>query len=484
MRIKRAEGGGQRAEGKTHMPVPTPDTARLSSPKSGRKTPHTFAGLTLVEVLMSLMVTGIGILGVVSLLPLAFVRAVQATNLTNGTILRYNAEGLLTPDPRFLLRWQPNWPYQAGDIILVPALPGVQFSAATGTSGPYPLPTTSWNPTVGQTTTDGTVVWTAQANPPVRYVIDPIGWNALGTTLQGALGNNGAATPAPDPNAILRYSGEVTTPIAAALQASLPDSWVEQARGPVTNPQPNPPPANSGYGSIDLAGIDLRAVGFSTPTTLAAANPPYTISRVVLLDATGKFSETRIITGIYFNVATGISTVCWGGYVPPPAAPPPPPVYVPPLPPAAPCNDPLLGGFTPATARVETREGRYSWLLTVIPNTSTFVANIEVTVFFNRAPTSLDEQVYQEQTPNADGVTTPFHFAYTPGKKPFVKKGSFLFDCYYGRWYRVVNILNDTGSAFDIIVDQPRQQADMLLGTTFGAVFMRGVVDVFPILQQ
>jgi hypothetical protein len=47
-----------------------------------------------------------------------------------------------------------------------------------------------------------------------------------------------------------------------------------------------------------------------------------------------------------------------------------------------------------------------------------------------------------------------------------------------------VNILNDTGSAFDIIVDQPRQQADILLGSSFGAVFMRGVVDVFPINSQ
>ena len=56
------------------------------------QTPIGRSGLTLVEVLMSLMVTGIGILGVIALLPLAFVRAVQATNLTNGTILRFNAE--------------------------------------------------------------------------------------------------------------------------------------------------------------------------------------------------------------------------------------------------------------------------------------------------------------------------------------------------------------------------------------------------------
>ena len=60
---------------------------------------------------MSLMVTGIGILGVIALLPLAFVRAVQATNLTNGTILRYDTESMIDFNPRLLLRWQAQQAY-------------------------------------------------------------------------------------------------------------------------------------------------------------------------------------------------------------------------------------------------------------------------------------------------------------------------------------------------------------------------------------
>jgi type II secretory pathway pseudopilin PulG len=417
--------------------------------------------LTLVEVLMSMMVMGIGILGVVALFPLAFVRAVQATNLTNGTILRYNAESMVTVNQRLLLRWQPNQAYQVGDIVLVPTVPGVGFQCVTaGTSG---LVLPNWVATVPGTTTEnvGTTnapVWSTQnnltqtplGNPPPRYVIDPLGGYALGGTLQGSLGNNGAATPAPDPNAIARFSGEVPNAIAARMQAFLPDSWVEQARVPVLT-------GNFTTTSVTLSGVDLSAVGYSAPQQLSTAPAPYTISRVVLIDATGKVSQTRLIT----NIATPTTpTVSWS------------------------TNDPLPATFTPVVARIETQEARYTWLLTVIPSTTSVLANIEVTVFFNRAPTALDEQVYQEQTGNADGVMTPFHFAYTPGKKPFVKKGSFLFDCYFGRWYRVVNVLNDTGSAFDIIVDQPRQQADMLLGATFGAVFMRGVVDVFPITPQ
>ena len=76
------------------------------SPRSASSAP---AGLTLVEVLMSMLVTGIGILSVIVLFPLAFVRAVQATNLTNGTILRYNAESLFDADPTDLVYIYPFW---------------------------------------------------------------------------------------------------------------------------------------------------------------------------------------------------------------------------------------------------------------------------------------------------------------------------------------------------------------------------------------
>ena len=131
---------------------------------------------------MSLMVTGIGVLGVVALLPLAFVRAVQATNLTNGTILRYNAESLIDINPRLLLRWQPNTAYSnttpnyldsegvpgsLGDLIINPNFPNVGFQCTArpaGISGPV-QPT--WNTTVGQTTTDGSCVWTTVNIPRI-----------------------------------------------------------------------------------------------------------------------------------------------------------------------------------------------------------------------------------------------------------------------------------------------------------------------------
>jgi Tfp pilus assembly protein PilV len=422
------------------------------APANGR-----FAGLTLVEVLMSMMVAAIGILSVIVLLPLAFIRMVQATNLTNGTILRYNAECLSDFDQSFLLRWQPNQNYNVGDTIVLNQNPLVALNVTTaGFSGAL---APAWNTTAGATTTDNTVVWTAAgANQytslmapagqqyPACFVVDPLGWNTLGAPLQANIGNNGAG--AVDANSLPRFNGELSTPGTAVLGAALPDSWIEQARGPVTAYTAN---------SVTISGPDLSSVGYSTPNTPAAAFPTPVMSRVVMLDITGKASETRIITGI----AAGV--VSWAA------------------------TDGLGPSFIPTQARVETQDRRYSWMFTVRPSvpsqgttsTSTASWNVTATVFFNRPLVATDEQVYQ--CTGADGVVAPFTVTYPTGQKPFYKKGGFLFDCYFGRWYRIVNTANDTGSSVQIYVDSARPQTDVLTNLNFGVLFMRGVVDAYPL---
>jgi hypothetical protein len=445
---------------------------------AGNSMPRSQSGLTLVEVLMSLMVTGIGILGVIALLPLAFVRAVHATNLTNGTILRYDAESMIDFSPRLLLRWQPQQAYSnttpnyttaeggaAGDLIINSSFSYGFRCTTSGTSGL--VPPTTWNPTLGGTTNDGSVVWTTVQIPqtipaapipfpPTQFVIDPMGWYAMsGTPIQTILGNSSPA--AAYPNALPRFSGELPNSVSSVMQTYLPDSWVEQARSPVISFTAGTPGTPGTPGTATLSNVDLSNVAVSTEGALATATPPYVISRVVLIDATGKNSQTRIVTGV--NAAT--TTVSWNG------------------------NDPLTANFTPVMARVETQEPRYTWLLTVRPSSSPGgLSNVEVTVFFNRTLTPSDEQAYTAT--GADGVQAPFTVTYS-GQKPFVKKGSFLFDCVFGRWYRVVNVVDLSSTQFNVFVDQARPSADLLaaqqlgIGQNFGAVFMRGVVDVFPL---
>jgi hypothetical protein len=127
-------------------------------------------------------------------------------------------------------------------------------------------------------------------------------------------------------------------------------------------------------------------------------------------------------------------------------------------------------------------------MLTVRPNPPALVTsgsgstaswNVTVTVFFNRPLVANDEQVYQAT--GADGLQTPFTVNYPAGQKPFYKKGGFLFDCYFGRWYRILNVANDTGSQVQIYVDSSRPQSDVQTNLNFGVLFMRGVVDEYPL---
>jgi hypothetical protein len=416
----------------------------------------------LVEVLMSMLVAGIGVLSVIVLLPLSFVRAIQATNLTNGTILRFNAECLSDITPSLLLRWQPGQAYSAttlcassinggtpGDVVLVTNIPIVFFQCTTaGTSGAAPP---VWNTTVGGTTTDGTVTWTTRAAPPTAFVIDPLGWYSLGSPLQTNFGNNGAGPPAPDPQAVPRFNAEVPGLGLAVQTATLPDSWVEQCRGPVTGFTAN---------TATIGGVDLTNVNPLAPAAPGASIP--TTYRVVMLDQTGKASETRILTP-----PPSTNTVTWGGGT----------------------ADPLGAGFTPFSARVEAQVMRYTWVLTVHPNAPSPTGgpswNVTATVFFNRPLVASDEQVYAAN--GADGVHSPFTVKYPAGAKPqFVKKGGFLFDCYFGRWYRIVNVVDDSANAntLDVYVDSARPQTDVLTNLNFGVVFMRGVVDQFPLVLK
>ncbi len=60
-------------------------------------------GATLMEVLMSVMIMGLGVIPLAALFPISVKRSAQATQLTNATILRYNAEAMLDAFPGPLL---------------------------------------------------------------------------------------------------------------------------------------------------------------------------------------------------------------------------------------------------------------------------------------------------------------------------------------------------------------------------------------------
>ena len=97
---------------------------------SRRSTPAHPAGLTLVEVLMSMLVTGIGVLSSHrALAPFICAGRAGDQSLTNGTILRYNAESLFDAMTRPISSTSipfgsPTCNYAVGQYVLAPTNAG------------------------------------------------------------------------------------------------------------------------------------------------------------------------------------------------------------------------------------------------------------------------------------------------------------------------------------------------------------------------
>ena len=77
-------------------PAPPQAPAVIRTPRAAAaRPPGARAGVTLTEVLMSLLVMGIGVVSVATLFPLAVLRGARATQYTAGTVLKQNAEETL-----------------------------------------------------------------------------------------------------------------------------------------------------------------------------------------------------------------------------------------------------------------------------------------------------------------------------------------------------------------------------------------------------
>lgn len=419
------------------------------------------AGTSLSEVLISLLVMSVGVVSLATLFPIAVLRSVQATHLTNATNLRFNVEALLSVRPELYTigtPWKAGTPYAEGALVTPTELtslksPPVVFmipigSGGAGTSGTLEP---NWSLNDGSTTSDGGVTWTTFRLQ--NYVIDPLGkWNVESSYRSTAnngdfFGNyNGA------PRAIQLPTGAynvrafpglgATNQFLASEIATLPDSWITQAESnAVTNLQ-----STATTFSCDLTDMQVD-VAQSLPIDATGAFPQ---SRIVFFDVTGKFSEVRPITACGALSGANV-TVTW----------------------------PAFSGalsISPVRARVESKEQRYSWLLSVRRGFSG-TSFMDVVVFFRRTYSAKDEQVYPatftasmdpgyDGQPGVQGVDDDgdgtidnsrelgwpgsddssrnwvvVQYDDAAGDKPYLKKGGFVTDADGLRWYRIIDII-------------------------------------------
>lgn len=278
-----------------------------------------------------------------------------------------------------------------------------------------------------------------------NYIVDPLGWNRAAAADRDNFGSERLATDElPRYPGVVWKSGSTTnrdrldTESEALSVVTLPDSWVDQdieSTGTLTTGAPPNPVSSFTFAEGDLSGV---AYGGAV------------LSRIVLFDVSGKKSQVRTIT----NIAG--QTVSWNGEY----------------------NLPV------GLARIETKETRYTWLLTVRQASSGLTALVEVVVFFRRPdPSPQIEKHYQAVFTGPDSVTNApgsrdATISFAVGEEPPLKKGGFIFDATNAHWYRIQNITNETTTGATLRLDRPAR------ATGNSAMVLEGVIDVFPLVPK
>lgn len=272
---RNAERGTRNVERRVRRSPHVRSSTRLailaaSVPHSALRAPLSPArsGVTLSEILISLLVMSIGIVSLATLFPIAVLRSIQATQLTHATLLKHNAEAMLDVYPSLIS-----------------------------------------NPD-GNTLANNAHI---REHYRTNYIVDPLGWHYMFESnpgLEGVFGNRGITPPVlftPVRAAAPRFEGGLPDPLppgpakmayrrAASQQLTvLPDSWIEQATTVAVNPTDM---------SVDVPpDIDLTQVPITPVTPIG---PARILSRVVLTDASGRVSHIKPISSI-----TG-QTINWG----------------------------------------------------------------------------------------------------------------------------------------------------------------------------
>jgi len=429
-----------------HLKTRHPHAARLASMR---------AGVTLMEVLMSVMIMSIGVVSLASLFPVSILRGVQATKLTNATVLRYNAEALIDALPQPFV-FDPDGTLNANGHI-------------------------------------------AHQRRNRKYIVDPLGsyYATLDATgLEGSFGNDGSNSPV---TRIPRFHAGLTTQQAAMNYFTQQDNWTLLFDG-----------IPSGInGTRDIITIDPNDVNSaSNPTgilTLAELQTTLAGSvsggRILIYDTTGRQVQTRSITGASVNGTTG--EISLGN----------------PLPnndlydsiakvrieiPNMQYSYLLTVRRSIATdvASVDVVvffRRNFSPEFEAVHQTENFVAEWLPGADGAWGIVGVDDDGDKDDGGSTDEYAgeagwigsddfrrRSFTLRYnTSVEKPLLKKGGYVFDAINARWYRIQKIENETATTADLTLDQPIIQSINSSGSpgtpVSGLIVMPNVVQVYPL---
>jgi hypothetical protein len=392
---------------------------------------HRRGGATLMEVLMAILIMGIGLVSVASLFPISVLRSVQANYLTFGTTHRYNGEQILKAFPHLLFDPDNGGTYQ-----------DVNNNPKNNTQNGFDI--NGFNLSV--------------------FMIDP----------QAVTNNVNLSRTV---GLMYRYDGFTTysqgqpsqtlTPSFADWVSTSPDSWKTRYEVVATNATAN---------TAVLPG--LTAQNIFVPVDPTTGNQPTDTTprvRAVIFNSTSTASQTRPLdqqvntTPLSANTVDNTpNSIGWA--------------------------TPLPNNFgSVGKVLIQTQARDFTWLMTVRKQFASY--DVTVAVFHNRDLSPNLDVAYGNAGGNpADtiGQATGNPQVFYAGQPtmfvtwnaattqaPYLRKGAWVLDTGSGYWYRIESFTTTAGMA-TITLDTPAKAGSGLNGTGV-AVFYKGIVDVYPI---
>lgn len=425
-------------------------------------------GVTLTEVLMSLMIMSIGLSSVAVLFPISMHRSIEATQLTNAAILKGNVEALINADP---------------DMVFDP---------------------------------DGDGDYVEHFRNPAdrNYVVDPAGYYTLigdGNSIFSTFGNDGVtALGVPRfGTGILTLAGEDSSAGAAQQRAISLAANKLSTMGTRWDTIIDAVPTGYSAGVVAFS-ADVSLVDVPTSAQLVAFTPPGfphlpdpELYRIVLFDSFDR-SVTYPLLAVDGNTAIftedvnlngtldGTEDFNANGFLDQRDVP------------AEFGWDATAGGYsTPRVVRAfiqSQRTNDFRWLLNVRRRGDGQVRGLDIVVKFADGVDASQERVFEATFISGStfvGVRTG-----GDGVEPSIRKGKFVFDALNSLWYRVQDVEEASAANtapwagaynYRVTLEEPASAnagsdaADGLLdgSDTAGfsaAMFPKGIVDVYPIV--
>ena len=468
-------------------------------------------GVTLTEVLMSMLIMSIGVSSVAVLFPISVLRSVQATQLTNAAILMTNAKALVQMRKELLFdpdgdtnldehirnKIEQHYIVDPSGYFEIAAAPGATWSI-------FPTLSAANDPTLpNDSTLRGLCDWFGNIDSnndgvPEPFDVLPRYDGGIRTATIGTWGGNGLN---PDP---------VSTPgQARSLQllgsslSKLGDGWetkvdtiAEQfvlADGTLTT---------STAGSVVGLKLpdDLDLTDVQTATNYVPRNagtqiiPDPDVCRIVVFSLDGRFSVSLPLIAIGgSNIAVWTEDVNFNGSMDPGED-----LNMNGIVDGIAGNERLLPTqFYDATTgsyvvgRVLLQSSRthdYNWLLTVRRGSDGQARGVDVVVTHNKSVTPDDERLYTAGFVKGSYTLNVFLDGGLNEQgdviEPALRKSGYVLDVTNARWYRVqahreasgIPIGTATGNGYQITLESPVIQS--AIGGK--AMFLPGVIDVYP----